>query len=200
MIDIHSADKTTRSIIAEVGEKEILIGFPMDRNIYGMLPEGTKVDLTFFANDNKYKFKTEIIGKKNDNMPLFRISKPSEKEIIKVQDRENFRVRTNLSLLLDDKELHTINISAGGLLFSCVVDLDLKEGEEISGTLVIPSTQKRENLPILFKGQIKRVSIAQEKERKQVAIEFTELHKRDQMKIIQFCFEKQRQIRLKEKQ
>jgi c-di-GMP-binding flagellar brake protein YcgR len=197
VIDIKSHDQTCRSIIAEIGKNEILIPFPMDMNTIGLLTEGTQLTVVFMSGENQYKFKTEIIGRKKDKIALFRITKPQEKEIIKIQRRDNFRVNSNLPFLLNENKLNTINISVGGMLFFCGTDLQLLEGEEVSGTLAVPNTMNKEAEIIPFQGQIKRISLINEEDRKNVAMAFTMIEQRDQMKIIQYCFEKQRQMRLK---
>lgn len=197
VIDIISHDQSCRSIIAEVGGKEILIALPLDKNSIGLLTEGTKVSVMFMTGENQYKFQTEIIGKTKDKIALYRIKKPQEKEIIKIQRRDNFRVSSNLSLILNEKELNTINISVGGVLVSCSKDLQLQEGEVVSGSLLVPNKQKTEPEQIPYKARIKRIHVLKDDDRKNVAMEFTEIDQRDQMKIVQYCFEKQRQMRLK---
>jgi c-di-GMP-binding flagellar brake protein YcgR len=199
VVNIRGLGKSCRSIVAEMGEKEILIVFPMDGNTIGLLPTGTSLDVTFMSNENQYKFRTEIIGRKKENIPLFRITKPQENEIARVQRRDNFRMNTNLRLVLNETELITINISAGGVLFSGGVDLQLQEGEVVSGTLFVPNPQNKVAEPITFQGQIKRINLIENQQRKNVGIKFTKLNPRDQTKIIQYCFEKQRQMHLKER-
>jgi c-di-GMP-binding flagellar brake protein YcgR len=200
VINIKNEYQSCRSIVAEAGEKEILISAPMDKNMVGLLIVGTQLDVTFIAGKNKYKFQSEIIGTKKENILLYRITKPQEKEIIKIQNRENFRVNTNLRLVLNENELNTINISVGGLLFSSTVDLQLQKGEEIAGTLFVPNILNKGLEPITFQGHIKRVNLINNEERKNVAVGFTKINQRDQMKITQYCFEKQRQLRLKERE
>ncbi|MEH7107185.1 flagellar brake protein [Bacillus sp. JJ1764] len=197
IIDFKSKDQTYKSVVAEVSDNEILIGVPVDNSVIDLVLAQEKLEITFVENDVKYKFETEIIGRKQDNMPLFRISKPEEDEIVKIQLRENFRVPANLPLKVDKTTLMTVNLSAGGVLMSCMVELDLHEGEEISGTILLPGLQNKESESIDFVGEIKRIYWVENQDRKNVAIEFKQMDKRDQSKIIQYCFEKQRQNRLK---
>ncbi|MGG1401160.1 flagellar brake domain-containing protein [Bacillus salipaludis] len=197
---LKDLDFSCRSIIAEIGEKEILIAVPMNRSFIGMLNTGTQLDVIFLVEENQYKFTTQIIGKTKDtNIPLYRLTKPQKNEIVRIQRRENFRVNSNLRLILDEREVITINISAGGLLFTCGMDIDLKLGDEVVGTLFMPNVQTKEIEPIQFMGIVRRVNLIGTQERKNIALEFTNLGQRDQMKVIQHCFEKQRQMRLVEK-
>lgn len=196
MIDIKSHDQTFRSIIAEVGEEEILIGYPLDRKIIGLLPQGSLVDIIYMVDENQYKFQSEIIGRKTDTIPLCRISKPQENEIIRIQRRDNFRVNSHLLLMINENRLYTINISAGGILFSCGLDMELQQGELVLGTLILPSIQGKDTALIPFQGQIQRINVLKNLDRKNIALKFTEMDNRDQMKIVQHCFERQRQSRL----
>lgn len=198
VVDIKSEGQMCRSIVAEVGEEEILIGFPQDRSIMGMLHVESEINITYFSDDSKYKFSSKILGRTNDNILLYRIKKPQKNEIERIQERENFRVNANLRLILNEKELNTVNISAGGLLFSCRLDLPLMEGEEISGTLHIPINPNKDLEQVSFQGKIKRISLTGDNLRN-VALEFSAVHQRDQMKIMQYCFEKQKQNRLRER-
>jgi c-di-GMP-binding flagellar brake protein YcgR len=199
VLEIKNNDRSCRSIVAEVGDKEILVSYPMDGNILGYLHKGAQLEVTYMVDENKFKFPTEITGRVNDSIPLFRLRKPQEKEIIKIQRRENFRVNANLRLNLKDLELNTINISAGGLLFGCTMDMPFLEGETLLGKLYLPTTQLKDAAPISFDGTIKRINVLKNQDRKNIAITFGKLEQRDQMKVIQYCFEKQRQNRLKER-
>lgn len=166
MIDIKSHGRTFRSIIAEVGEEEILISFPLDRKIIGLLPEGSLVDIIYMVDENQYKFLSKIIGRKTDTIPLCRISKPQEKEIIRIQRRDNFRVNSHLLLMINENRLYTINISAGGILFSCGLEMELQQGELVLGTLILPSIQGKDTAIIPFQGQIKRINVLKNLDRK----------------------------------
>jgi c-di-GMP-binding flagellar brake protein YcgR len=199
MIDILTHELSCKSNIAEIGEKEILISIPLDREIIGLLSIGTKLEISYIIGENKFEFRTEIIGRTRDTIPLLRLAKPYENEIIKIQHRENVRVNSNLRLLIDGSELHTINISAGGVLFSCKLDSQFHEGEEIAGILFVPDLRSKELVQVPIQGKVIRSSLMREIERRYVALEFTSIKRPDQMKIIQHCFEKQRQIRLKER-
>jgi c-di-GMP-binding flagellar brake protein YcgR len=190
LFDINETH-SCRSVIAEIGNTDLFISFPMDRTIIGLLTIGTKLDICYIMGDNKYKFKSEIIGRKVDPIPLIQITKPEEKSIVKVQQRENFRVSANLNLRLKDKDFITTNISAGGLLFTCKPDFSLQDREVVTGTLFISGES------IAFQGEIKRLSMAENQDIKFAGIEFLNINQRDQSKILQYCFEKQRKLRMK---
>lgn len=199
LIDVANKDLSFRSIIAENTDNEIFIGIPQSNNI-GILPNGMEIDITFRAGDDLYKFSTEIMGKKLDNIPLYIIQKPHEKQIHRIQRRENFRVNLNLKLLLNETEYTTVNVSAGGLLFSAREATDLQEDEMVSGIVLVPNVQNHELEEVAFQGQIRRIYTQDNNGLKYIAMEFIEINQQDQTKIIQSCFEQQRQMRLLKKQ
>jgi c-di-GMP-binding flagellar brake protein YcgR len=183
------------SIVAEVQEDEILIGIPMSDKI-GILPNDTEIDISFKSGDNLYKFPSWVIGKKLDNIPLYRIHKPDEKKVYRVQRRENFRVNLNLKVLVNDIEYTTVNVSAGGLLFSGPRKMDLHEGQMVNGQILVPNVQTHELEFVSFQGQIKRVFSSDDKKTMNAALQFTEISQEDQTKIVRACFEQQRKMRL----
>ncbi|MFH7818131.1 flagellar brake protein [Neobacillus thermocopriae] len=196
-IELKKVDMTCNSIVAEIRENEILIAFPMFRTITGHILEGDKLEISYLINENKYKFESQVIGKNNGDVPLLRISKPNENEIVRVQRRENFRVKANLPLIMNETTATTLDLSAGGLLFTCKSDIGLQEGSEIAGTLIVPSPHHNDSTPINFIGQVIRIQSNKEEGRKNIAVQFTKLDQKDEMKIIQYCNFKQRQNRLK---
>ncbi|WHZ06188.1 hypothetical protein QNH48_28340 [Neobacillus sp. YX16] len=92
-----------------------------------------------------------------------------------------------------------MNISAGGLLCSSDSSVPFKHREVVSGTIFVPNTTDEEINIIPFLCEIIRVDLVKELERNQVALTFIKIHQQDQQKILQYCFEKQRQMRLKER-
>jgi c-di-GMP-binding flagellar brake protein YcgR len=197
MVELKNVDMTCKSIVAEIRENEILIAFPMFRTIMGHILEEDKLEISYLINENKYKFESQVIGKNNGDVPLLRITKPKEHEIVRVQRRENFRVKANIQLIMNETTVTTLDLSAGGLQFTCMPDLGIQEGSEIAGTLIVPTPHNNDSIPINFVGQVKRIHLNKDEDRKNVAVQFTRLDQKDEMKIIQYCNYKQRQMRLK---
>lgn len=199
VIEIKNCDKSFRSIVADIGNKDMLIGIPLDRENIGLIMDGTELNIFFSTNENLYKFSTRMIEKTKDKIQLYRITKPDEKEIKKIQRRDNFRIRTSLPLILNETELKTIDLSVGGVLISSRLDIEVREGESVTGIIYIPNLKNKITEAIPFQGRIKRIEVIKERERKNIAIEFTDVEKRDQMKITQYCFERQREMCLTER-
>jgi c-di-GMP-binding flagellar brake protein YcgR len=195
VVNVEVEDQSFQSIVAEITDKEIFISLPLEGIVIRNLPVNTSISVYFSTGDNQYKFSSAIAGKISDNIPLYRIVKPQPKDIIKVQRRDNFRVKTNLSLKLNDHDLITLNISAGGLLCSCSKNLLLKVNDTVKGILFLPPIDNKAVDPIPFQGSIKRVS-QMDHDKMYVALEFGRLNDRDQMNLVQYCFYKQKQNRL----
>lgn len=192
-IKVNGHEQSWKAIVAEVRDKEILINFPLNQIIVDLLQIGTIIEVSFVSDENRYKFSTEIIGRK---ITFFKLKKPVEKEIISIQLRKNFRAPINIPLFLNGKKAITINISSDGISCLCRPDLRFKRGEVVSGTISLPSFTSKEENSISFKCEIIRVNIVKDLERNNIALKFIEIAQQDKMKIKQYCFEKQ-QLRMK---
>ena len=193
VIEIRDNDKSFKSIVADISEKDLLIAAPLDRENIGLVREGTALNIYFLSHEKLYRFSTRMIEKINDKIPLYRITKPLEQEIAKIQRRDNYRIRTSLPLTLNETELSTIDLSVGGALISSSSDIAMRKGETVNGVLSLPYKNSENYESIPFKGIIKRIEFTKNQERKNFAIEFTNMDKRDKMKITQFSIERQRQ-------
>ncbi|MCH6266832.1 flagellar brake protein [Neobacillus citreus] len=196
VIDFYDQDQTFRSIVAEVEDEEILIGFPADDRVKEYFKNGTKFAISYVINENKYSFQTEVLGRKRDTISMYRVAKPVENQIFRVQHRENFRVNANLQLVINDIQLYTINISVGGFLFSCGDEFRFREGDVVEGTLFLPVQLTKDPEPISFQAQILRIN-SQNGNRKNIGAKYIRLADRDESKIMRYCFDKQKQNRMK---
>jgi len=196
VMNVMNRSQPSKSLIADIGEEEMLIALPMNIDLIGLLMVDTKLEITYITDENKYRFKTRIIGRKKDRIPLFRVVKPLEKDIFRIQMRENFRVNANLRVLLNDMEQSTVNLSAGGVLCSCKPDFEINAQDEVSGTIFLPSPDSKVLQAVNFKGEVIRINQVPKAERVNVALKFIEMERGSQTKVIQYCFERQRQERL----
>lgn len=192
-MNVVNRNQPSKSLIADIGEEEMLIALPMNTDLIGFLTTGSKVEITFIIDDKKYKFITKVIGRTKDKIPLFRVVKPLEENIFRIQMRENFRVNANLKVVLNNTEQNTVNISVGGLLCSCNQDFEIKARDEVSGTLFVPNPESKNLESVQFKAEVIRVTQVPKAERINVAMKFIDLESGSHPKILQYCFEKQRQ-------
>lgn len=191
-VNIINENLACKAIIADIGEEDMHIAIPMTANLIGRLSVNRTIEISFVVEKMKYQFQSKILGRKKEKIPLFQIEKPLESDIIKIQQREDFRVKATLPIYVGEKELSLVDISAGGVLCSYNEDMALEKEEEVSGKILLPNEQE----PIDFKARIVRVTQSPDENRFFVAMRFTELDKDSQAKIRKFCFERQRELRI----
>jgi c-di-GMP-binding flagellar brake protein YcgR len=200
IVDIPVENNAYFSIIAEVRNEDILITCPIVSGLFQIIPLETPIEITYIMNGDRFKFHSQIIERIKDNIPLYRIQKPKQEEIIRVQNRDNFRVLAALKVKIKQKEFTTMNISGGGLLFLCQPDFELKEEEIVSGSLFIPTSSTKVVGSIQFEAKVVRISSQENTNMKNVGISYTKIDEKQRKKIIQYCFQKQREEYLMERE
>ncbi|MDF2557653.1 MAG: hypothetical protein K0R71_1481 [Bacillales bacterium] len=191
-IKVTGLNQICKVNVAEVRDKEISIQIPMDQHVADSLQKGKIVDVSFVVDEKRYQFTTEIVDRK---ISLFIVKKPAEKDISSMQLRKNFRAPINIPLFLNEKKAITINISTGGISCLCRLDLRLKKGDVVTGTISLPSFSSIDKNTIYFKGEIIRVNYINELERNNVALKFIEMAQQDKIKIKHYCYDKQQKIK-----
>lgn len=194
IIGILEENRTYVSTVAEVRNEELLITYPIGDGEVKIISLNTPIDISFISNGNRFRFHSQIIGRTKDVIPLYRIQKPKEDEIVKVQNRDNFRVQANLKVRIKQRDFTTINISGGGILFRCPSDFELEEGEKVSGSLFIPTSSNKVIESIQFEAKVVRVSLQDNS--KHVGIAYTAIVEKQRQKVIQYCFLNERKDRL----
>lgn len=89
-LEILVEDKYYNTNIQDLTEDYIAISIPISAGQYVPLSKGAVIDVIYYEEENLYKFKSSIIGRKFENIPILIISKPVE--IIKIQRRKYVRV------------------------------------------------------------------------------------------------------------
>lgn len=89
-LEILVDEKYYNTNIQDLTEEYIAISIPINAGQYVPLSKGTIMDVIYYEEENLYKFKSSVIGRKFENIPILLISKP--KEIIKIQRRKYVRV------------------------------------------------------------------------------------------------------------
>jgi c-di-GMP-binding flagellar brake protein YcgR len=89
-LEILVDEKYFNSNIQDITEEYIAISIPMNSGQYLPLPNGTIIEVIYYEEENLYKFKSVVIGRKFENIPILLIAKP--REIKKIQRRKYVRV------------------------------------------------------------------------------------------------------------
>lgn len=168
------------------------------------LPLNTKITVTFLDQEKiAHQFESKIVKKGKYRIPTLAILLPAKEQIKKIQRRNFVRIETavdvavhSLQNALSPFTTVTSDISGGGMSIILPQDVSLQQGEKLEATIVLPM-HSGENVYITANGEV--VNIKEANRRIQLAaVKFIHLDSHDQQKIIQFCFEKQREARQKE--
>lgn len=163
-IEILVDEKYYNSNIQDVTEDYIAISIPINAGQYVPLTKGTIIDVIYYEEENLYKFKSSVLGRKFEKIPILVISKPSD--IIKIQRRKYVRVPlmniARYKNLKNQPKTNPSSIGKGEFLKAVLVDLSgggmkVRVSEEIKTEdfILVDLTFNNENLLIV--GQAKRI-------------------------------------------
>jgi len=188
------------SRIENIDNKVIKITIPSQKGVPVPLSPGAKLEVSFITQMGRFSFKSEVIGRVKENIPLLEIAYP---DFLRRQElRRFFRVETRLKI-----KFHTIDyimkdgipemikkkyegivrdISGGGLRLNC--DIKLEQGQAIEVDI-------SESLGTKFNIIAIVVHVYSNVDKSDVGVEFITIKETDRDKIIKYIFK--RQIELK---
>ncbi len=191
-----------RCRIVEQADNIFFIDYPINTHTKKtvFLVDGSQFRVTFMNEAKEsYAFNTEVLGRKGGVVPMVMLSCPPKDEFIKIQRREYVRVETSTDVAVECNgnfyQLITDDISAGGLAVVLKNSVDIKDGDEVKLTVVLPYSN----------GDLKYVQstgivmrLINRELVKIASIQFTDTDDLDKQHIVRFCFERQLQLRKKE--
>lgn len=188
---------TYSSKIAEINDDNIKIMLPYAHGELVPLRPNVKMDVYFTGERAAYRFRTKILKREKEKIPLLVITTPGEFE--RIQRREYFRLEVVRGIEycpVDDEfeptgefvESNTIDISGGGV--KLVLKSEVEENEFLEMYIDIPEI---EDLPIT--GEV--VHIYGQGEDKSAGVEFIDINSRVRDVIIGWLFDYQRELRRK---
>jgi c-di-GMP-binding flagellar brake protein YcgR len=163
-LEILVGEKYFKSNIQDIAENYIAISIPVNSGEYLPLSKGTLVDVIYYEEDNLYKFKSVVMGRKFENIPILLISNP--KEIIRIQRRKYVRVPTISTVkytnLKNDPKTRPSSIENSKYLQAILLDLSgggmkIKISEEVKLSQYLLLCLTINNEDILIVGQAKRI-------------------------------------------
>lgn len=185
-IEIPIADSTGRSVV---------------------LPSGTPYKFWYIGPDGShYHFYTTILGKGKDQIPTLMIKVPPKDKIIRTQRRNFVRVelQIEIAVMLNEKVrayhflAKTIDLSGGGLSFSCPVHYRLNEGDELNIWLCLPNKSTATIAHARVVGEVVRCKPPEEEGYPQwVSVKFTKVSEADRAQIVRSCYQRQLELRNK---
>lgn len=183
------------SRIEGIEEESMLIAAPIRHGVPLLLSSGAEIAVQFRARDSMYGFNTVVVGRSLRPIPVWMIKKPVEL-VRMAQKRHSVRLAINLPVQFsflegnDDSVYQglTVDISAGGLLFS--TSQSLKAGERLKVELSLSDQMKISSV-----ARVVRIFHKDEgtQHRYGVAVEFEDITETQRDKIFKFVFDKQRE-------
>lgn len=200
-IDSDTPSANLPSRIEEIKDEYIYVSMPIKKAVLFPLRIGQEIKIIIRYQQSLFAFKTNVVGRRREPIPVLIINKPESIQRIN-QKREYVRLEASLTIrfrilelvkgLEGDKEstiyqANTMNISAGGVLFS--TRQKLKTSDTIEIELQLPEQE-----PILCKAKIVRV-FAQDRvtSEAKVAVEFDDITESQRDRIFKYIFDKQRE-------
>ena len=198
-LEILVGEKYFKSNIQDIAENYIAISIPINSGEYLPLSKGTLVDVIYYEEDNLYKFKSVVMGRKFENIPILIISYP--KEIVRIQRRKYVRVPTISTVkytnLKNEPKKSPSSIENSEYLKAILLDLSgggmkIKISEEVklSQYLLICLTINSEDIHIV--GQAMRI-IKDDDGRFNCGLSFEFLDTSTREKIIKLIFKLMRE-------
>lgn len=191
-----------RCKVVEQNDHAIYIDYPVNTATKrtAFLVDGAQFRATFLTEGKQsFAFNTEVLGRKQGNIPMIMLAVPSEDEFIKIQRREYVRVETGVDVAIEYdgrfSQFVTEDISAGGILLNLNQPVSFKDGDIVPLTIVLPY-MNGDIRYVITEAQVVRVF---ERDGKRFAsMQFKDTDDLDKQYIVRFCFERQLQIRRKE--
>lgn len=200
------------SLVQEVKDDALYVTIPLNEEGRKLLEIGDNVEVIYYDKRNVFGFMTRVVGRKTDNIPLYKIAKPIE--IYKIQRRQLVRIeftngveyiqypvneninKSNLEKLFNEmkdkdeiKSGFTVDLSGGGARLRTSQPLELDKKLILS--IDLPSFH------LILIGKVLRVDKAlyNNKIVYHNGIEFINISENDKEKIIEFIFVRMRELR-----
>ncbi|MFD1336351.1 flagellar brake protein [Oceanobacillus iheyensis] len=211
-LEMKNSDNSKTDIylctIIDETEDNYIINYPVHKETLKttFFNIGTYFSAVYVGEDDAiYRFPTKITSRKKAKIPSLYITKPEFEQWKRIQRREYVRVDASIDVAVhsvlhqfDPFTTTTLDISGGG-----VAIITPKEVELVLHTLVdiwLPLEIKYQNKIHHAYAQAEIVTIRELNIRKNVvSLQFHSITQKDRQEIIRYCFDKEREKRLKER-
>jgi c-di-GMP-binding flagellar brake protein YcgR len=207
LVPLFSDKKDTyKSKIYEMKDDVIYIDYPSNEstNRTEYFFDGTQFKVSFVDKEkNVYTFRTELLGRKIENIPVLIITAPKNEEVQKVQRREYIRVETMLDTAVKNTadtypsfNSVIVDLSAGGMLLSLPIGHKVAKGDILDCLVVLPM-RSGEKVYLDLSCSVLRI-LDGENKRQRAPLQFNHITAKDRQHILRFCFEQQLQMKKRE--
>ena len=191
-----------RCRVVEQEDGIIYIDYPINvaTKKTAFLVDGSQFRVTFQTEAKQsFAFTTTVLGRKSGNIPMIKLSCPSDEDIIKIQRREYVRVVTPVDIAIEFNDnfyqFVAEDISAGGIAILINQPIPFVDGDAVRLTIVLPFSNGDMRY---VQTEAYIVRIFERDNVKIASIQFTDTDDIDKQHIVRFCFERQLKIRKKE--
>jgi len=185
---------------------KLFIDFPVNEETgkTTFLHNNTELLVTFVnENDQVFRFKTKVIGKFRDNIPMVILKEPKKEEFKQVQRRQFVRVETSIDVAIhpfnhefDPFCTVTEDISGGGAAILFPEKTTLPVGMEVMAWVVLPFEDGTIEY-LRLHAEVVRVSEVSNSNIQKASLKFLNVDNNSLQHIIRFCFETQLQHKKK---
>lgn len=187
-----------KSKVIDRSDESVMIDYPTNTATgkTAFFIDGTQLLVTFNDQHTSYAFKTEVIGRKKQGIPMLQLHYPGDNQLIRIQRREFVRVETAVDVAVSDEHRTqsyvTVDVSAGGLALPVDDETFLEENRLLTLLIVLPFM----NREIKYVDATARVVRVWEKDGRRIAsLQFEHIGQFERQCIVRFCFERQLQLR-----
>ncbi len=172
----------------------------------GLFGAGAACEVWYVGEDgSRYEFHSSITGRRSEPIPVLFLQLPPKEEILRTQRRNYLRIDTALDIAvkLEDpiRNYHfvarTVDISGGGLSFTCDESFRIQDHDSLKVWISMPSKtgQVQHAYAVV---EVVRQKPAEKKGLHQwISGKFTEISEQDRVKVVRACYERQLELRKK---
>ncbi|WP_164984948.1 flagellar brake protein [Ammoniphilus sp. CFH 90114] len=203
--DTVESQDTYKSRVDNVLDQSLLIEVPLSEKNGKSMAYSAGIEITVFyfgLDGSKYIFPSRVLSRKNEDVPLWEIALPRLEDIERIQRRNYLRIPAMLELSLKSLTrgiqflARTVDVSGGGVAFTCKKEYRMVQGERFQCWLAIPFRQGMEHAPFIAK-VVRIVPPKEDMDHQTIMLMISVIKEPEREKIIRYCFERQLELRKK---
>ncbi|KQL49271.1 glycosyltransferase [Brevibacillus choshinensis] len=199
---------TYKSRVVDIKDEVASIELPTNEETgrTGLFGAGAACEVWYVGEDgSRYEFHSSIVGRQSEHIPVLFLQFPSKEEIQRTQRRNYLRIDSSLDIAvkLDDpiRRYHflarTVDISGGGLSFTCDETYRLQENDKLHVWISMPNKTGQVQ-HAYAEMEIVRQKGAEKKGLHQwISGKFVQISEQDRAKVVRACYERQLELRKK---
>jgi c-di-GMP-binding flagellar brake protein YcgR len=204
-VRLQSPNKTIASMehisrVADMDDELLHLEIPIstkDGKFLRLVPKD-RVTVCFVRNGVPHDFETEVVGFREDAIPLVSVKPPAAGSVRRSERRNFLRVPAMLNVsveLADGQKLSvvTVDIGGGGICFVVKKDTPIYPKDKFNGRVQLRYRNGQSDTA-LFVGRVIRIEDMDHIRRK-VMCNFEEITEPERQKVIRYCLERQLEFR-----